>query len=113
MNGCVEGWDDWDADYQIHSCLTHGCSWSECEERNRFVTIVDDGFWKRVLTFRDEDYRVDIYRNWVDNPMVKVTHLPSGIVETCDMHKSERDNREIAKNRIAVKLGVARPDGGF
>ena len=43
MNGCVEGWDDWDADYQIHACLTHGCSWSECKERNRFVTVNDDG----------------------------------------------------------------------
>jgi protein subunit release factor A len=59
---------------------------------------------------KDEEFRVDVYNNWHDNPMVKVTHLPSGIVETCDAYKSVHENRETAKNRIAVKLGVANPD---
>ena len=35
---------------------------------------------------------------------VKVTHLPTGEVETCDTERSQHRNREIALQKLAFRL---------
>jgi protein subunit release factor A len=35
---------------------------------------------------------------------VRVTHLPSGFVETCDQHRSQHRNKEVAVERLKERL---------
>lgn len=56
------------------------------------------------------DCRIDVYEYAVhpDHPgyrcSVTVTHIPSGLVETCDESKSKMQNEWTARTRLAARL---------
>ena len=53
-----------------------------------------------MTLIRDEDLRVDIYTAWPENPVVKVTHLPTGLSWSCTRYRSVADNRETAISQL-------------
>lgn len=57
------------------------------------------------MQIKKEDFRYDVFRNGAGSSFgVKVTHIPTGLNETCDINKSEHLNRETARNKLIKKL---------
>jgi len=66
------------------------------------------------MIWRDSDFKIDItkgsgpggqHRNKVET-CVKITHVSTGITETCQDTRSKIKNLELAKRRIVDKLNV-------
>lgn len=51
-----------------------------------------------------EDLRVDVHSAGFTNPIVRVVHLPTGLVETCSEYRSQRLNYAKAVHDLAERL---------
>lgn len=58
---------------------------------------------------KPEDLRVDVYRNGTDNPAVRLTHMPTGTVVTCNQHHTQLRNKAEALRQLRLRLGEAEP----
>lgn len=52
----------------------------------------------------EDDLRIDTFRNTTESA-VRITHLPTGIVVTCQSESSMAKNKAVAMADLRVKLG--------
>lgn len=55
---------------------------------------------------RPQDIRIETYRSAAAKSYnaVKITHLPTGTVSSCDEHKSTFENKRVALRDLTFKL---------
>jgi protein subunit release factor A len=57
-----------------------------------------------VIVIAEEDLRVDIYRDGMGKPSVRLLHLPTRLVESCGEHDTQRENYDSALNALHRRL---------
>ncbi len=111
-------WSVFDNSYKIFEGIHRVQRVSATEKSDRrhsstiMVSVIDDTQFKKSLTIRDDDIRVDTFRasgpggqhrNKTDSG-VRMTHIPSGTVVTATEDRSQHKNRHVARQRLEEKI---------